>query len=168
MSYTVTFSLALGAGHSGLASTLGARTVTWNGSGYTVADAVAPGSRVSERGTGTGSYLFTFDGLDEGFRGAVEFGIYSAGPPATLTSVLAVVAINPQEEALLSQAVAELSSLPGSSPTVAEALSLLYMALRNKMVTQTGQLTFSKADGSTLATATLTDSAGTFTRERMS
>jgi hypothetical protein len=67
-------------------------------------------------------------------------------------------------DALTSDTLAELSSIPGASPTLSQAVMLLYMALRNQATASTTQSTIKNNAGTSIGTASLTDSSGVFTK----
>jgi hypothetical protein len=158
VAYSLTFTLALGAAHA--SETLGARLITWTGSGYTAGSIIT--TNFDHRGGG--NWLWSYDSFTEGFQGAVEFGVYSG---SALTSILAVASVNPQDEAVMKQTVSELTTVPGASPTVEKALALLYMALRNKLVTESAVLKYYNDAGSIWAHADLTDTGTVFTRDEL-
>lgn len=63
---------------------------------------------------------------------------------------------------------AELSADPGAAPTITGMLKLLYMALRNKVVTTANEQTIHQDDGTELLESDLTDIANTsFTKDKM-
>jgi len=84
MAYTLSFSLALGAGKAGL--TLAAQVVDAAGSDI--------GSEITSGFVeiGDGAYLWTYASIPDAHRGAVKF--YEDGVPGT---ILAIAAINPEE-----------------------------------------------------------------------
>lgn len=71
-------------------------------------------------------------------------------------------------DVLFTDTITELSSLPGSSPNIAQALMLIYMALRNKRLTSTSQTKIYSSAGSIIATADVSDSGSEFTKEKFS
>jgi hypothetical protein len=165
MAYTLTVSAALGAANAG--KTVRARLATWNAGsgGYITGDVIetpVPAHR------GGGNFLWTYNAFDEDFQGGVEFVEYDPVTPAVL-GVLAVAPVNSQESAPLNQVLAELTDVPAATPSVAEALMLLYMGLRNRMDTRTGALLFypdSEAGGS-FAYSVLTDTGTELRRGKM-
>lgn len=68
--------------------------------------------------------------------------------------------------AVLGATVSELASLPGASPTLTQAIALLYMALRNKRDTDSagGTDEIHNDAGTVVATATVSDSGTLFTK----
>jgi hypothetical protein len=63
---------------------------------------------------------------------------------------------------------AELAADPGAAPTITGMLKLLYMALRNKVVTTASEQTIHQDDGTELLESDLTDIADTsFTKDKM-
>lgn len=71
-------------------------------------------------------------------------------------------------EQALQVTLTELTSLPGATPALADAVSLLYMALRNKRDTTATADEIHNNAGAVLATATLSDDATTFTKTKYS
>lgn len=71
-------------------------------------------------------------------------------------------------DALNTDTISELGSIPGASPTFAQAIMLMYMALRNQATASTTQSTIKNNAGTTIGTATLSDSSGTFTKGKYS
>ena len=66
--------------------------------------------------------------------------------------------------ALSSDQQSELSVIPSATPTIASALMLIYMALRNQVTATATQIKIRKDDGSVVATASANDDGTTFTR----
>lgn len=64
--------------------------------------------------------------------------------------------------------VSELSSLPAATPTMRQILMLIYMALRNKRTASTTQEKIHNAAGTAIATASVSDSGTTFTKDNFS
>lgn len=87
MAYGLVFTLALGAGRTGLASTLRAQRV--DTSGADTGSVISTG--FVEDGT-SGNYLFFTSAIPDGFQGSVRF--YDTGAPSTS---LGLAAINPTE-----------------------------------------------------------------------
>ena len=71
-------------------------------------------------------------------------------------------------DALRSDAIPELTSIPASTPTFSAALMLIYMALRNKRTASTTDEKLYNAAGSNIATASVSDNGTTFTKENFS
>jgi hypothetical protein len=149
MAYTLSISLALGAANANKLSSLNARLISSTG-----ADLGAPAtSNFYERGS-FGSYLWVGSVPDD-LRGGIEF--------RDGTAALAIAAINP-EEALMNVLSELPAAVPPATPTVQQALMLLYMALRNRMDTSSTQLKFYNDAGQVIATASLTDTGVLYTR----
>lgn len=70
------------------------------------------------------------------------------------------------KDATLGETLAELTSLP-STPTLEQAIMLLYMAVRNRTVTTDTSLKYHNAAGAVLGTAAITDDGVTMTREAL-
>lgn len=66
--------------------------------------------------------------------------------------------------AILGGEITELTSVPGASPSLKQAVALLYMALRNKRDTTSSTDTITNDAGTTIATASLSDNGTTFTK----
>ncbi len=62
----------------------------------------------------------------------------------------------------------ELSSVPGATPTVYQALMFAFMALKNAHTATAGQEKIQNNAGTTVATATLSDDGITFTKGKFS
>ena len=69
--------------------------------------------------------------------------------------------------AVADEAITELSSVPGASPTLKQALALLYMALRNKVDITSSAKEIHKDDGTVLGTKSLTDDGTTYSEAEM-
>jgi hypothetical protein len=63
-----------------------------------------------------------------------------------------------------SDVMAELTGIPTATPTIAQALSLLFMALRNAHTSTASVETIKNDAGSAIATAALSDDGTTFTK----
>lgn len=71
-------------------------------------------------------------------------------------------------DVLKTDTISELAADPGTTPTFEDALMLLYMALRNKATASNTQQTIANAAGTTVLTASLSDSAGITTKGKFS
>lgn len=71
-------------------------------------------------------------------------------------------------DVIATDTVSELSAIPASTPTIRQILMILYMALRNKRTASTTQEKIHNAAGTVIATATVSDSGTTFTKENFS
>ncbi len=67
-----------------------------------------------------------------------------------------------------SLAMTELASLPSATPTLYQALMLLYMSLRNQHTATASQEVISNSAGSVITTATLSDNGTTYTKAKFS
>jgi len=65
---------------------------------------------------------------------------------------------------ILAGTVTELASVPAASPTLAQAIAFLYMAVRNKRDTTASSDEIHNAAGSVIGTATVSDDAVTFSK----
>lgn len=81
-------------------------------------------------------------------------------------SELAADAVSEIVTGVLAGTVTELGAIPAASPTVAQALAILYMALRNVGVADTNAdtLVIKNDAGTIIATAPTTDAGGVFTK----
>lgn len=70
-------------------------------------------------------------------------------------------------DALTVDAIDELTTLPASTPSLAQAIMLLYMALRNTTTTTAGTYTIHNDAGDAVITQNMTDDQTTFTRNKM-
>lgn len=77
---------------------------------------------------------------------------------------LATDAVNEIVAGILAGEITELGGVPAASPTLEQALALLYMALRNKQETTATTTKIHNDAGSAIATATLADDGTTFTK----
>ena len=71
-------------------------------------------------------------------------------------------------DVLATDTVSELSAIPAATPTMRQILMLLYMAIRNKRTASTSEEKIYNASGSAIATAVVSDSGVTFTKENFS
>lgn len=110
----------------------------------------------------------TFTGSLTGSVGSVATGgITSASFAADAISSAAVSAAAVAK--IWAQAMTELSAVPGVTSDALSALSFVFEMTRNKIEQNSTTQTVYKDDGSTtLATSTITDSAGTYTRNKFS
>jgi len=67
--------------------------------------------------------------------------------------------------AVAAEAITELATVPGASPTLKQAMALLYMALRNKVTVTSSQKKIHNDAGAVLATKALTDDGTTYTED---
>lgn len=157
MAYTLDFAIVLPSSQTGL--TLEAQLV--DTSGVNVGAAITTGFTE----IGVGNYLW--DGasaIPDNHRGGVKFQLLSAG------ALKAFAPINPEEAELDKKLVvdtfAELAQgKPSATPTIFQLLMLLYMALRNKLITTTNEMRIHNDAGTVIITLALSDAAGLFTRD---
>lgn len=69
---------------------------------------------------------------------------------------------------LNSTAIPELTSIPGPTPTMMQALMLLYMSLRNLHTTTSSQEKIYNDSGATITTSTLSDDGTTYSKGKFS
>ncbi len=67
-------------------------------------------------------------------------------------------------DALDNIVVSDLAGIPASAAKLVDAIAILFMALRNKQTATSGQQTIGNDAGATIATAVLSDAAGTTTK----
>ena len=70
-------------------------------------------------------------------------------------------------ETRLPATLPELASVPAASPTLAQAVMLLYMALRNQMTASATEQKIRSDGGAVIGTAALSDDGTTFTRGKL-
>lgn len=92
--------------------------------------------------------------------GNLDAAVSDTATPAEVATEIA--------DALTVDTLTELTSIPGASPTIGQAVMLLYMALRNQATASTTQATIKNNAGTSIGTATLSDSSGTFTKGKYS
>lgn len=71
-------------------------------------------------------------------------------------------------DVIATDTVSELASIPAATPTIRQILMLLYMALRNKRTASTSEEKIYNSSGTAIATAVVSDSGVTFTKENFS
>jgi len=140
--------------------TLNALTVS---NATTLTGAVSLGSTLGVTGTATFAAVTT--------TGTVTMNALTVSNATTLTgAVSATNASNDVRGVLLQKTICaamdELGSDPGATPTGAQALSLLYMGLRNKRDTTASEDTICNNAGSVILTATLSDDTVTFEKSK--
>jgi hypothetical protein len=74
---------------------------------------------------------------------------------------------NEVSSCLTADTISELSSPPGATPTLTQAVMLQYMSLRNKTENESEIMRIYKNDGSVLATADLSDDGEVFTKQKL-
>lgn len=67
---------------------------------------------------------------------------------------------------ILAGTITELSSIPGASPTLGQALAFAYMARKNKRDTTSASDEIHKDNGTVLATASVSDDTVVFTKDK--
>jgi hypothetical protein len=78
-----------------------------------------------------------------------------------------LASIQAQLQTLLNgTAIPELTGIPASTPTLFQAMMLLYMSLRNNHTATSTQESISNSSGSAIASAQLSDDGTTFTKGR--
>jgi predicted Fe-Mo cluster-binding NifX family protein len=78
----------------------------------------------------------------------------------------AIPTANENRDAVWSKAMVELAAMPGATDTVLAALTILFMALRNKRDTSTTTDEIHNDAAAVIATAALSDVAGTFSKAK--
>ena len=152
-----------GADGATLASTQGA--ITWGAVTVSVADGL---DNITLAGSGTGDGLaFTRSGsgglFETAWAAAVESEVNDAlvaFGPATPAEVNAQVV-----DVIRTDTVAELSSVPAATSTLADKINFLFMLARNKGTqTSTTKTLRNDADTADVATSTVSDDGATFTK----
>lgn len=69
-------------------------------------------------------------------------------------------------DALFTDTLSELASMPGANPTIAQAIMLLFMMIRNKHTATSSEEKIYNNSGAAIAKATVSDSGSTFTKEQ--
>lgn len=119
-------------------------------------------------GITAGRYTFTFYQQVGGSPAVGDPTIGSGGPmywtganedQGAIVTVLAL---------LNATAIPELSSIPGPTPSLFQALMLLYMSLRNSHLASSSQETISNDAGTAVTTAPLSDSGTVYTKGKFS
>jgi hypothetical protein len=87
--------------------------------------------------------------------------------PATATYQAYGVTIYTEQSVDLSAAIAELAADPGATPTLVNAVMLLYMKARNAETVTATAKTVKNSAGTTVLTHTLSDDATTFTKSKV-
>ena len=83
----------------------------------------------------------------------VVFDVFSAGPNVNISTATGTLT--------------ELVAVPAASPTIAQGLALLYMALRNSSTATATARTVKNDAGTTIGTATMSDNGTTFTQGKL-
>jgi hypothetical protein len=149
-----------GANWSNYALPLTEQRYSGNGSGYYSA---AFPSTIS-----AGRYVFTFYQQNGGSPAFGDPTIGSGGPMywtganEDQGSAVTVLAL------LNATAIPELSTIPGPTPSMYQALMLLYMSLRNNHTASGSQEVISNDAGSTITTAVLSDNGTIYTKSKFS
>ena len=152
---------------------------TFNGANWSNYSLPLTEDRYSSNGTGyykaafpsaitAGRYTFTFYQQNGGSPALGDPTIGSGGPMywtgANEDQGLSVTGL-----ALLNAtAMPELSTIPGPTPSLFQALMLLYMSLRNLGTSSGSSRTISNDAGSVITTAPVSDNGTTFTKSKFS
>ena len=134
----------------------------FSGSGAGYYKAAFPGSIVA------GRYTFTFYQQEGGSPAFGDPTIGSGGPMywtganEDQGSIVTVLAL------LNATAIPELTSIPSATPTLFQALMLLYMSLRNNHTASGSQEVICNNAGTTVTTASLSDSGTVYTKGKFS
>jgi hypothetical protein len=83
-------------------------------------------------------------------------------------SELSATAVTEIVNGVFAHVMAELAAIPSATPTLEEAIMIKFMALRNKQTGTAAAQTIANDAGATIATAVLSDAAGTTTKEEYS
>lgn len=95
--------------------------------------------------------------------GRIDASIGAAAANSLTASALAADAVTEIVNGILGGEITELAGVPAASPSLEEALALLYMALRNKRETTSTSLKIHNDAGAVIATASATDDGTTTT-----
>lgn len=93
----------------------------------------------------------------------VTIGTVNALGTSAASSVLTQI-----RTGLTTDTISELSGVPGTTPTLTEALMLLYMSLRNEHTATSSQEKIKNNAGTAIATASVSDNGTTYTKGRFS
>jgi hypothetical protein len=154
------FEIFNGANWSNYAQPLTEQRYSGNGSGYYSASFP---STIS-----VGRYTFTFYQQNGGSPAFGDPTIGSGGPMywtganEDQGSIVTVLAL------LNATAIPELSTIPGPTPSLYQAIMLLYMSLRNNHTASGSQEVISNDAGSTVTTAVLSDNGTIYTKAKFS
>jgi hypothetical protein len=155
-----TFESFNGANWSAYVNPLTEDRFSGNGTGYY--KAAFPGAIAA------GRYTFTFYQQLGGSPALGDTTIGSGGPmywtgaQEDQGSIVTVLAL------LNATAIPELSGIPGPTPTLFQALMLLYMSLRNIHTATSSQESITNNAGSTITSAGLSDNGTTYTKAQFS
>lgn len=175
MTYTASFSIALGSSQTGL--TLEAQLK--DTAGVNVGAAITAGFIE----IGVGNYLFTGTAIPDGHRGGVVFQISPAG------AIKAFAAVNPEElenvdaklttratpaqvntevvDVLKVDTIPEQSQgIPPATPTFEQAQAWFWHTWRNSLTASSSQAKVRNTAGTVLAKAGLSDAAGEFKKDK--
>ena len=115
-----------------------------------------------------GRYTFTFYQQEGGSPAFGDPTIGSGGPMywtganEDQGSIVTVLSL------LNATAIPELTSIPGPTPSLFQALMLLYMSLRNSHTASSSQEAITNDAGSSITTAALSDNGTTYTKGKFS
>lgn len=93
----------------------------------------------------------------------VTIGTVNALGSTALSSIASQIA-----SALNTSTMSELTGIPSATPTIYQALMLIYMALRNQHTATSGQEKIYNSAGSVISTANVSDDGTTFTKGQFS
>lgn len=152
---------------------------TFNGANWSNYVVTMNEDRYSSQGTGyykatfpssivAGRYTFTFYQQLGGSPAIGDPTIGSGGPMYWTGSNEDQGTVITTLSLLNATAIPELSSLPGVTPTLFQALMLLYMSLRNEHTATASQETIKNDAGSTITTASLSDDGTTYIKAKFS
>ena len=120
-------------------------------------------------GVGMEFHLVDYDPQDAADLGLTTVNTNLAAPISTRATP--AEGNSEVSEVLKTDTISELTDDPGGTggtPTFEGALMLLYMALRNKMTTTSSDMKIHNNAGAEILESTLSDSEGTFTRNKLS
>lgn len=159
----------------------------WNGTSFEVFNGANWSNYVNaltedrNGGNGTGYYKGPFPSTIVAGRYTFTFYQQSGGSPtlgdATIGSGGPMYWTGTQEDQgsavtvlglFNSTTMPELTGIPAATPTLYQAMMLLYMSLRNTHLATSVQESISNSAGSTITTATLSDNGTTYTKGKFS
>lgn len=105
--------------------------------------------------------------VDGSSTAAADLSSNAGNMDAAISSLndLSAAQVNTEvSDVLKTDTISELGAVPGATPTFEEAIMFAYMALRNRNTASSSQRTIQNNAGTTIGTASLTDSGSVFTK----
>lgn len=88
-------------------------------------------------------------------------------PGSTLAAASDVPTASQNAAAVIASTITELSAIPAASPTLSQAIAMLFMALRNQLDITDANKTLYKDDGTALGSKALSDDGTTYTEAKL-